>query len=101
MVFGRFAVAYSGMQEALKNLAEVIRIVNRDKATELLEFELLEMQNIFTLLLFGSFTGMPAPPVHITLQLLPLMPKELELMYERISVAHDALSEVAGALGEP
>jgi len=101
MKFGRIAVLYSEFQEAVRNLTRVVHIVNSDKATELLEFELLEMQNIFTLLLFGSFTGMPSPPVHITLQLLPLMPAELELMYERISVAHDALSEVAGTLGEP
>ncbi len=61
----------------------------------------MELENIFTLLLFGSFTGMPSPPVHITLQLLPLMEKELKLMFNRISVAHDALAEVVSTLGEP
>ena len=66
-----------------------------------LEFELLELRNIFALLLFGSFVGMPAPPVHITLQLLPYMDKEVQLMLRRINVAHDALAEIVSTLGEP
>ncbi len=85
----------------IKDFFEVLQIVNADKATELLEFEVLELENIFTLLLYGSFTGMPAPPVHITLQLLPLMQDEMELMYERIGVAHDALAVLSATLGEP
>ena len=78
-----------------------LQIVNRNKATEMLEFELLELRNIFALLLFGSFVGMPAPPVHITLQLHPLMDDDIRLMLRRINVAHDALSEVVSTLGEP
>ena len=78
-----------------------LQTVNRNKATEMLEFELIELRNIFALLLFGSFVGMPAPPVHITLQLLPLMERDIQLMLRRINVAHDALAEVVSTLGEP
>jgi hypothetical protein len=78
-----------------------IEIINSNKATEILEFEVLELRNIFALMLFGSFVGMPAPPVHITLQLLPLMEKEVQLMLRRINVAHDALAEIVSRLGEP
>lgn len=78
-----------------------LQIVNRNKATEMLEFELVELRNIFALLLFGSFVGMPAPPVHITLQLLPFMERDIQLMLRRINVAHDALAEVVSTLGEP
>jgi hypothetical protein len=78
-----------------------VQIINRNKATGLLEFELMEMENIFALLLFGSFTGMPSPPAHVTLQLLPHMQEELKLMYNRIGVARDALAEVVSVLGEP
>jgi hypothetical protein len=78
-----------------------IEIINSNKATEILEFEVLELRNIFALMLFGSFVGMPAPPVHITLQLLPLMEKEVQLMLRRINVAHDALAEIVSTLGEP
>ncbi len=78
-----------------------LQIVNQDKATQLLAFEVMELENIFALLLFGSFIGMPSPPVHITMQLLPLMEKELLLMFSRINVAHDGLAEVVSTLGEP
>jgi len=78
-----------------------LQIINSNKATEILEFEVLELRNIFALMLFGSFVGMPAPPVHITLQLLPLMEKEVQLMLRRINVAHDALAEIVSTLGEP
>jgi len=78
-----------------------LQSVNRSKATEILEFEVLELRNIFALLLFGSFVGMPAPPVHITLQLHPLMDSDIQLMLRRINVAHDALAEVVSILGEP
>lgn len=74
--------------------------VNRENATRIIEYEIEEMEHIFALLLFGSFTGMPSPPVHITLQLLPLMEKELELMFTKVATAHDALAEITEVLGE-
>jgi hypothetical protein len=87
--------------EQIRLFFKDLQTINRNKATELLEFEVLELQNIFALLMFGSFIGMPAPPVHITLQLLPLMDKEVKIMLRRINVAHDALAEVVSTLGEP
>lgn len=74
--------------------------VNRENATRIVEYETLEMEHIFALLLFGSFTGMPSPPVHITLQLLPLMERELKLMFTKVATAHDALAEITEILGE-
>ena len=87
--------------EQIRLFFKDLEIINSNKATEMLEFELLELRNIFALLLFGSFVGMPAPPVHITLQLLPLMESDVQLMLRRINVAHDALAEVVSTLGEP
>jgi hypothetical protein len=87
--------------DKIRLIIEDLQIVNRNKATEMLEFEAIELRNIFALLMFGSFVGMPAPPVHITLRLLPLMGKDVELMMRRINVAHDALAEVVSTLGEP
>lgn len=85
----------------LLEFARNLRTVNRDKATELLQFEALELEHIFALLVLGSFIGLPAPPVHLTLQLLPRMQRELQMMLERVSVAHDGLAEVVSVLGEP
>jgi hypothetical protein len=94
-------VSWANVKANLRAFFRDVRSVNRGKATELLEFELLELRNIFALLLFGSFVGMPAPPVHITLKLLPLMDEDVQLMLRRINVAHDALAEVVSTLGEP
>ncbi len=91
----------SRLWDKAREIFKDLQLINRNKATDLLAFEVMELENIFTLLLLGSFTGMPSPPVHITLQLLPLMEKELKLMLNRISVAHDALSEIVSTLGEP
>jgi hypothetical protein len=74
--------------------------VNKENATKIISYEIEELEHIFTLLLFGSFTGMPSPPVHITLQLLPLMEKEMELMFTKVATAHDALAEITEILGE-
>jgi hypothetical protein len=85
----------------LRRFFQDLQVINRDKATALLEFEILELENIYSLILFGSFVGMPAPPVHITLQLLPVMQREVRLMLQRVGVAHDALAELVSTLGEP
>jgi hypothetical protein len=87
--------------EQIRLFFKDLQIISGHRATEILDFEVLELRNIFALLLFGSFVGMPAPPVHITLQLLPFMDKDVQLMMRRINVAHDALAEVVSTLGEP
>ena len=92
---------WAGIKTKVRAFFQDVQIVNRRKATALLEFEVLELRNIFALLMLGSFVGMPAPPVHITLQLLPIMDKEVQVMLRRINVAHDALAEVVSTLGEP
>ena len=94
-------MSFNNLKQKIAVFFKDLQIVNRNKATELLSFEVMELENIFTLLLFGSFTGIPSPPVHITLQLLPLMERELKLMFSRINVAHDGLAEVVSILGEP
>jgi hypothetical protein len=94
-------MSFNDLKRKLAVFFKDLQIVNRNKATGILAFEVMEMENIFTLLLFGSFTGMPSPPVHITMQLLPLMERELKLMFGRINVAYDGLAEVVSMLGEP
>ncbi|MBA7519684.1 hypothetical protein ES705_11771 [subsurface metagenome] len=94
-------MSFNNLKQKLVVFFKDLQSVNRNKATGMLAFEVMELENIFTLLLFGSFTGMPSPPVHITLQLLPLMERELKLMFSRINVAHDGLAEVVSTLGEP
>lgn len=67
-------------------------------ATDSIEVELVELENIFSLLLFGCFVGLPTPPVHLSLKLLPVMQDELIVMLNRVSTAKGPLSELFSTL---
>ena len=69
------------------------------KAVETIEYEVEEMENIFALLVLGSFIGIPSPPVHITTELMPLMEKDLEIMLEKVLTAYDPLGDLFSVLG--
>jgi hypothetical protein len=72
--------------------------VMRGKAVETLEYELEELDNIFGVLVLGALIGIPSPPIHITMELLPLMNRELNLMLEKVSTAQDPLSDLFSVL---
>lgn len=77
----------------------IIAQVHRDKATGMVEFQLKEMENLFTIFLYGSFIGLPSPPAAIAIELLPYMEKELALMISRADFAQDPLCSIVGILG--
>ncbi len=68
--------------------------VARTKAIEGAGAELEELEYIFALLVQGSFVGMPAPPVQISLDLLPFMEKDIVLLLERINTSNEPLSKL-------
>lgn len=82
----------------VRRTLEVMQQVNREKATGMLEFELKELENIFSLLVLGGFVGMPAPPGPISLELLPYMERELIVMLSRSDMALDPLGSLMGFL---
>jgi hypothetical protein len=63
-------------------------------AVETIETELGEMENIFGLLVLGSFIGFPSPPMQITLDLLPEMEKHFVLMLNKVDMAQSPISEL-------
>jgi hypothetical protein len=73
--------------------------VMRSRAVETMEYEIEELDNIFGILVLGAFIGIPAPPIHITMDLLPLMEGELTLILEKVSTAHDPLGDLFSVLG--
>ena len=73
--------------------------VARYKAVETIEYELEEMDNIFGILVLGAFIGIPSPPIHITMELLPHMEKEFKLMLQKVQTAHDPLGDLFSVLG--
>ena len=72
--------------------------VMRSKAIETIEYEVGELDNIFAILVLGAFIGIPSPPIHITMELLPEMEKDLEIMLEKVSTAHDPLGDLFSVL---
>ena len=72
--------------------------VMRSKAVETIEYEVGELDNIFAILVLGAFIGIPSPPIHITMALLPEMENELEIMLEKVSTAHDPLGDLFSVL---
>lgn len=77
---------------------EIFVQIHREKASEIIEFELKELENIFSLLILGGFIGMPSPPVPIAIELLPYMERELTIMLARTDMAQDPLAPLIGIL---
>lgn len=84
--------------ETLRKMIGVVTQVNRERATEMLEFELKELENIFALLLMGGFVGLPSPPAPVAMELLPLLERELGIMLSRADFAQDPLGALMGIL---
>ena len=63
-------------------------------AVETIETELGEMENIFGLLVLGSFIGFPSPPMQITLDLLPEMEQHFMLMLNKVDTAQSPISDL-------
>ena len=72
--------------------------VARGKAVATLEYETEELDHIFALLVMGSFVGIPAPPLQLSLELLPLMEEELLLIMNKVDTAGDPLSDLFSVL---
>ena len=66
------------------------------KSSEYIEVELRELENVFALVILGSFIGLPSPPTVISLKLLPHIAKELLTMSRISERLDDMLGEMAG-----
>ncbi|MFP4481635.1 MAG: hypothetical protein ACLFN0_02420 [Thermovirgaceae bacterium] len=71
---------------------------HREKVVELTRFEVKELENLFVLLLTGSFTGIPAPPSFIAAELLPHLEHEIKVLNARAHAASDSMAEIIGLL---
>lgn len=89
------------MNPVLASVARSLRTVRRlqrERATAVLELELKELENVFALLVFGGFVGLPSPPAPLAAELLPLLERELRVAASRADLAHDPLAALAGTL---
>ena len=92
-------MSLSRIVKSLRAVFSDIGSSQRNQVASLTVLELRELENIFALLLLGSFAGFPSPPSFISMELLPFLEKELEVLNDRAEDAGDMLAELAGSIG--
>ncbi len=85
---------FEKLRDHLVSLWQTADEVARGKAVDSIEAELEELEHVFALMVQGAFVGIPSPPMQISLELLPLMERELLLMTEKIDTANEPLSHL-------
>jgi hypothetical protein len=95
---GVMATVYNSIKNKVIGVIKSADTLMRSRAVETVEYEINELDNIFGILVLGALIGIPAPPIHITMDLLPLMDRELNIMLEKVSTAHDPLGELFSVL---
>jgi hypothetical protein len=85
---------FEKLRDHLVSLWRTADEVARGKAVDSIEAELEELEHVFALMVQGAFVGIPSPPMQISLELLPLMERELLLMTEKIDTANEPLSHL-------
>jgi hypothetical protein len=85
-------------RNTIRKAYKIFLQIHKEKATGIAEFELKELENIFSLLILGGFVGMPSPPVPIAMELLPYMERELTIMLARSDMAQDPIGPLFGIL---
>ena len=78
----------------LRKKFKFLNTLTRRQATGILEWEKSELENIFSVLVLGSFIGLPGTPMQITFELLPYMEKDLIRMVNKVQTASGPVSEL-------
>ncbi|HJN03412.1 MAG: hypothetical protein QF907_07285 [Nitrospinota bacterium] len=84
-------------QKILGNIKKAIDGIGeglRSSSTQAIQFELKELENVFCLLILGSFSGIPSPPAFLSLNLLPHLEKEIRVMLSRSKNIDDPLGDI-------
>lgn len=88
------AIKMNKIFAAIQKKIRFLDLLARNQATDIIEWELSETENIFALLVLGSLVGLPASPSHISLSLLPYMEDDLILMLNKVDTAAAPLSDL-------
>jgi len=80
--------------EKLKKIYRSFDTLFRSQATDILQWEVAEMEHVFGLLVLGNFIGMPMPAWHVAFELLPYMEDHLLDLLQKEQLAAAPLSEL-------
>jgi len=78
----------------LKKIYRSFDVLFRNRASDILEWEVAELEHVFSLLVLGNFVGMPIPAWQVSLELLPYMEAQLIDLLQREQLAAAPLSEL-------
>ena len=81
---------FGTIKDAISSIGNSVRA----SSTQAIQFELTELENVFCLLILGSFAGIPSPPTFISLNLLPHLKKEIQVMLSRSKNIDDPLGDL-------
>ncbi len=84
--------------KGLKAVFSTLDESHRKQVTDVTEFEIRELENLFILLLMGSFSGMPSPPSFISAELLPHLEHEINVLNSRAMRSSDSFAEIISVL---
>ncbi len=85
---------WNGVVEFIRGMDQT----HREQVSALTSFEARELENMFVLILLGSFAGMPSPPSFLAVELLPFLEHEVRVLNKRAESSSDALAEIMGSL---
>jgi len=83
---------------SFKNILKDFDRHNKSQATDLLEYELEEMEYVFATLVYSSFIGIPGIPEFVAFELLPCMETELATFEQKNENADDMLADLFSKL---
>ena len=92
-------IMISSMVQWVRRIFTDFDATHREKVTALTVMEMEELENIFALLLIGSFAGFSSPPTFLAVELLPYMERELQILCKRAKDSSDMLAEMCGTIG--
>lgn len=89
---------FTNLKEKIKSIWNKYNTFAGAKAVTALEWEVTELEHIFSIITLGVFVGLPAPPIQISMDLLPEMENDLALLISKMDTSHAPLSDLFSVL---
>ena len=86
------------LRELLYRFVEAVKGYLQGQATEYIEAELRELENVFAVVILGSLIGLPTPIAPIAVRLVPYILPEIATMASLGFRLDDLLGEIAGLM---
>lgn len=86
---------YKKIKNSIKDKIKTADEIARSKSADIIESEIVQLEHVFSTLVFGQFIGIPSLPSQIMFDLLPESEKSIQLLISRMSTQNEPLAELA------